>query len=189
MLEISKRAGEVRRELDQVQGEVDRLGSEKKRIEAEMEALHTRIEGPGQKLEMLGYVLAMPVVGKSGLIETPPALLHIILAFVSGLFGAMLLSLVLAVYPHNEFRFAKSHGYFRRLFLGGLVSICVFVVVGGGVAVLETGGGVFDGSGNFMSFAAIGVLAGMFSDRVALWLSRRANSFFTSDAEAPGVPG
>lgn len=178
VLLLRKQAEEARSELYSARSVVERIEAEGPELNIEIKDWRGRIEGPGLKLEMLGYLLAMPVVGKSGLIETPPALMHILLAFFSGLFGAMLISLILAVYPHNEFEFTKAHGYFKRIFLGGLVSICVFVVIGGGLAVLETGGGIFDGSGNAMSFAAIGVLAGMFSDRVALWLSQRAETFF-----------
>ena len=55
------------------------------------------------------------------------------------------------------------------------------VVLGGGTAVLGTSGGFGDGEANFLAFCAIGILAGMFSDRVAQWLSGRADAFFSRD--------
>jgi hypothetical protein len=114
----------------------------------------------------------------------PPAVVHILLAFVSGLFGALLVTLVLVVYPGNKLTLATGGGYEARIFLGGLISICVFVVLGGGTAVLGTSGGFGDGEANFLAFCAIGILAGMFSDRVAQWLSGRADAFFSRDRAA-----
>ncbi|HYD23754.1 MAG TPA: hypothetical protein VEB68_03085 [Croceibacterium sp.] len=114
----------------------------------------------------------------------PPAVIHILLAFVSGMFGALLITLVLVVYPKTELRLSSGEGrYEARIFLGGLISICVFVVLGGGTAVLGTTEGFGSGEANFLAFCAIGILAGMFSDRVAHWLSSRADAFFKGRGE------
>ncbi len=115
-------------------------------------------------------------LGGDLLIDFPPALLQIILSFVSGTFGALLLTLVLIVYPNNRFTMASDGGYGARTLLGGLIALCVYVVLNGGSAVL--GSANPSGGGNYMTFCAIAILAGMFSDRVASWLSARADAFF-----------
>ena len=120
------------------------------------------------------------LIGSGLLGDFPPAVMHILLAFVSGMFGALLVTLVLVVYPQNDLKLSTGGGgYAARIFLGGLISICIFVVLGGGTAVLGTSGGVGDGDANFLAFCSIGILAGMFSDRVAQWLSGRADAFFS----------
>jgi hypothetical protein len=110
------------------------------------------------------------------LIDIPPALLQLPLAFASGCFGALLVSLILIVYPNARIGEAKDRHAIRRTVLGGLIAICVYIVLLSGTAVLGTSRGL--GDGNHMTFSAIGILAGMFSDRVAAWLSDRANGFF-----------
>lgn len=121
-------------------------------------------------------------LGGELLVEFPPSMVQILLAFSSGLFGALLVTLVLIVYPNNELNIASAHGrYEARVLLGGLVSLCVFVVMGGGSAVLGTGSAFSGGGSNILAFCAIGILAGMFSDRVAYWLSARARSLFKEE--------
>lgn len=120
-------------------------------------------------------------LGDGLLIDLPPALLQIILSFVSGIFGALLITLVLIVYPNTKFTVASKSGYEARTFLGGLIALCVYVVLNGGSAVLGTAATVATGNNNYMAFCAIGILAGMFSDRVAAWLSKSADQFFKAD--------
>lgn len=120
-------------------------------------------------------------LGGGLLIDYPPALLQIILSFVSGTFGALLLTLVLIVYPNSGFSVATSGGYGARVLLGGLIALCVYVVLSGGSVVLGSSDPV-QGSANAMAYCAIAILAGMFSDRVAAWLSARADSFFSIGA-------
>ena len=133
--------------------------------------------------------------GGGALAELPPSIIHIVLAFVSGMFGALLLTLVFVVYPGNGLQLTTSQGgYGPRILLGGLISVCVFVVIGGGTAVLGATSALAEGDSNFLAFCAIGILAGMFSDRVTVWLSERANTFFTSQeggagGEPQGGPG
>lgn len=119
-------------------------------------------------------------LGGDLLIDFPPALLQIILSFVSGAFGALLLTLVLIVYPNSQFTITSNGGYGARTLLGGLIALCVYVVLNGGSAVLGTTAAAASGTSNYMAFCAIGILAGMFSDRVAAWLSARADAFFRS---------
>jgi len=126
------------------------------------------------------------LTGAALLGDFPPAVVHILLAFFSGMFGALLVTLVLVVYPGNTLKLSTGGGgYEARIFLGGLISICVFVVLGGGTAVLGTSGGFGEGETNFLAFCAIGILAGMFSDRVAQWLSGRADAFFSRERQKP----
>jgi len=118
------------------------------------------------------------LLGGDVLIDFPPALLQIVLAFVSGTFGALLLTLVLVVYPATSFTLTSSAGYSARILLGGLIALCVFILLSGGTAVLGTSSGFAGGEANYMAFCAVGILAGMFSDRAASWLSERADTFF-----------
>lgn len=121
-------------------------------------------------------------------VDFPPSLLQIILAFVSGLFGALLVTLILVVYPNTKLATAVGAQYSSRLLLGGLISVVVYVILGGGSAVLGNTNPFGQSQGNYMTFCAVGVLAGMFSDRVAAWLSERANTFFAEPpVEKPGA--
>lgn len=108
----------------------------------------------------------------------PPALLQIVLTFFSGLFGAIVVTLVLLVYPKSKFNITASKETWARIFLGGLIALCVYIVLLGGTAVVGASSGLSGAGSNYMAFCGIGILAGMFSDRVAFWLSDRANSFF-----------
>jgi hypothetical protein len=119
-------------------------------------------------------------LGRGVLVAMPPALMQIVLSFASGTFGGLLLTLVLVVYPNNDLNLVKGEGYGTRILLGGLISVCVFVVLSGGTAVLGTSSAYSDGKANYLTFCAIGILAGMFADRVAHWLSANADNFFDS---------
>ena len=112
------------------------------------------------------------------LVLFPPALLQILLTFFSGLFGAIVVTLVLLVYPKSKFNITASKETWARIFLGGLIALCVYIVLLGGTAVVGASSGLSGAGSNYMAFCGIGILAGMFSDRVAFWLSDRANSFF-----------
>lgn len=112
------------------------------------------------------------------LVPFPPAMLQILLSFFSGLFGAVLVTLVLLVYPRSSFDITASKETWSRVFLGGLIALCVYIVLLGGTAVMGASNGFSGAGSNYMAFCGIGILAGMFSDRVAFWLSDRANVFF-----------
>ena len=129
------------------------------------------------------------LLGGGVLVQLPPAMMQIVAAFFSGMFGALLLTLVLIVYPNVNLGIATPGGdYGERILLGGLIAICVLIVLGGGTAVLGTGNPFADGSANVRAFSAIGVLAGMFSDRVAQWLSKSATTFFGDRAQSSDAP-
>jgi len=113
------------------------------------------------------------------LTEFPPTMMQIVLAAFAGAFGALIITLVLTVYPQTKFSFAAGGGYFARILLGGLISLCVFIILSGGSAILGTTDPFNGAQANVMTFSAVGLLAGMFSDRVAHWLSDRADAFFT----------
>lgn len=115
------------------------------------------------------------------LVDFPPPVLQLLLAASAGAFGALLITLILLVYPKTELKFSTSSGFWERIMLGGFIAVCVYIVLLGGSAVLGTAS--FDqGGANYMTFCAISVLAGMFSDRVAFWLSNRADMFFKEEA-------
>jgi hypothetical protein len=105
------------------------------------------------------------------------------LATVSGLFGALLITLILFVYPDNRYKFTRTKSYFGRILLGGLIALGVFVLMFSGVAVLA--GPDSSGSAqNLIAYGGIGILAGMFSDQAAGWLSDR--SMFKPDGDSAG---
>lgn len=116
--------------------------------------------------------------GGEFLIAFPPSLLQLLLALVSGAFGALLVTLVLVVYPRTTLSIASAGGYGARILLGALIAVCVYIMLLGGTAVLGANEALSGTGANYMSFCAVAVLAGMFSDRVAAWLSTRANTFF-----------
>lgn len=129
-------------------------------------------------------------LGGDVLVGVPPSITQILLSFFSGMFGALLLTLVLIVYPKTALDLTSPESsYGARIMLGGLIAVCVFIVLGGGTAVLGTASAFAEGKANFMAFSAVSVLAGMFSDRVAHWLSERADTFFATDKDGePAAP-
>ena len=126
-------------------------------------------------------------VGIFGFTHIPPALMQITLCFLSGLFGALLITLVLLVYPNNDLSFSNTNSFWNRILLGGLIAVGVFVIIAGGVGVLGSSEAVLSGQNNFLSFCAIGMLAGGFSDRFAKWLSDNA-TMLVSNSQAPALP-
>jgi hypothetical protein len=122
------------------------------------------------------------LIGRS-LVQFPPPMLQILLTFVSGLFGALLITLVLIVYPKNVLDGAAVTQTWPRILLGGLIAMCVYVVILGGTAVLGSASELAGAGSNYMAMCGIGILAGMFSDRVAAWLSSRADAFFKHGTE------
>jgi hypothetical protein len=107
-----------------------------------------------------------------------PALVQLLLSAFSGAFGALLVTLVLIVYPNNSLGLTSSGAYGARMLLGALIAIGVYVILLAGTAVLGAQNG-FDAAGaNYMTFCAVSILAGMFSDRAAYWISIKASTFF-----------
>ena len=119
----------------------------------------------------------IPILGGEVLVSFPPALVQLWLSAVSGAFGALLVTLVLIVYPSNDLKLTSNAG-FARMALGALIAVCVYVVLLGGTALLGTSSSFDSAGSNYMTFCAVSILAGMFSDRAAFWLSDRANVFF-----------
>ena len=113
------------------------------------------------------------------LVGFPPFIVRVLLSFFSGTFGALLITMVFVVYPSKLRERVSPKLYYKRVFLGGLVALTVFIVLTGGASILGTSE-VSTDDANVMSFTAIGLLAGMFSDTVADWLSVRAKSMFSS---------
>lgn len=127
-------------------------------------------------------------VGMFGMTHIPPALMQITLCFLSGLFGALLITLVLLVYPNNDLSFSNTNSFWNRILLGGLIAVGVFVMIAGGVGVLGSSEAILNGNNNFLSFCAIGMLAGGFSDRFAKWLSDRATMLVSKAPETLPPP-
>lgn len=164
-----------------VEQSAKRLAEVERKI-ANLERQQGAARGVRESFNELAALDGRWLIGGSALAGLPPSMTQIVLAFAAGLFGALLITLVLLVYPKNKFQPSSGGGGVAgRVLLGGLISLCVFVVLGGGTAVLGASSSFADGEANFLAFCAIGILAGMFSDRVASWLSDRADSFFARE--------
>lgn len=166
----------LKRDADDVQDRLDLLQAERNDINKQSEAAARS-----------GDIIAVLKVFEDSqwplarqLVYVPPALTGIILATVSGLFGALLITLVLFVYPDNRYSFTRTESYFGRILLGGLIALGVFVLMFSGVAVLA-GPNASGSAQNLIAYGGIGILAGMFSDQAAGWLSDR--SMFKPDGE------
>jgi hypothetical protein len=191
-------AAEVAQGARQLQGQLDDLAAVNREVEDETDHLQL-LEGAREEIARQveaaaksgGIIAILRVFEESrwplakDLVYVPPALMAILLAFVSGAFGALLITLILHVYPDNAFKFTRSESYGARILLGGLIALGVFVLLFSGVAVLG-GAGAAGGSHNLMAYSAIGLLAGMFSDQAAAWLSDR--SVFKADAGSDPKP-
>jgi hypothetical protein len=124
-------------------------------------------------------VLLQPwVLSGNALVQFPPPLLQFLLTYVSGLFGALLITLILIVYPSNLVTKAADARPVTRTFLGGFIALSVYIVLLSGTALLGSANSGTGAGTNYMAFCGIGILAGMFSDRVAGWLSKQADQFF-----------
>lgn len=173
----SDRSVEVQRLLAGVGKRLETLAGEERRLQGTV----TGFEGTRAHFRLLD-ALEMPWWVPLDFVKLPPFIIHVLLSFFSGMFGALLITMVFVVYPSKLRERVSTKLYYKRIFLGGLVAVTVFIVVAGGASIL---GGTDSGQvgTNFMSFAAIGLLAGMFSDLVADWLSDRAKTMFSSDRE------
>ena len=159
----------LKREADDLQDRLDLLQSERNDINKQVEAAARS-----------GDIIAVLKVFEDSrwplakqLVYVPPALTGIILATVSGLFGALLITLILFVYPDNRYKFTRTKSYYGRILLGGLIALGVFVLMFSGVAVLA-GPNASGSAQNLIAYGGIGILAGMFSDQAAGWLSDRS---------------
>jgi hypothetical protein len=167
----------LKRDADDVQDRLDLLLAERNDINKQTEAAARS----GDIIAILRVFEDSQWPLAKQLVYVPPALTGIILATVSGLFGALLITLILFVYPDNRYKFTRSKSYFGRILLGGLIAIGVFVLMFSGVAVLA-GPNASGSAQNLIAYSGIGILAGMFSDQAAGWLSDR--SMFKPEGEA-----
>ena len=172
----------LKRDVDDIQDRLDLLQTERTAIDKQSEAAARS-----------GDIIAVLKVFEDSrwplarqLVYVPPVLTGIILASVSGLFGALLITLILFVYPDNRYKFTRTKSYFGRILLGGLIALGVFVLMFSGVAVLA-GPNASGSAQNLIAYGGIGILAGMFSDQAAGWLSDR--SMFKPDADEARAGG
>lgn len=171
----------LKRDSDDVQDRLDLLQAERNAIDKQLEAAARS----GDIIAVLKVFEDSRWPLASQLVYVPPALTGILLATVSGLFGALLITLILFVYPDNRYKFTRTESYFGRILLGGLIALGVFVLMFSGVAVLA-GPNASGSAQNLVAYGGIGILAGMFSDQAAGWLSDR--SMFKPDGEVVEPP-
>lgn len=139
-----------------------------------LRSVFSEITSIRQNLPLLAFAL-----------QLPPFCIQILLAISSGVFGSLLVTLILLVYPNNEFEISKSSEFTGRLILGGLISLCVYMILGAGSTIIGGGfAGLQAGDINVMGFSFACVLAGAFSDRVAAWLSNNAKEIFKIDTNS-----
>jgi hypothetical protein len=108
------------------------------------------------------------------MVRLPSSILAIFLSFSSGLFGALLIHLILICYPDNTYSISRTAQIWQYVLLGGLIAVAVYVALGAGSSVLGFSGSKIGNPTNFFAYSAIGLFSGMFSDRAADWLSTRA---------------
>jgi len=177
--DMNEDADAIRAGLDGISGFNRDIEDEKDQIKLLEEERRTIADQSAAAGKASGIIVILRVFEDSPwplarqLVYVPPALMAIVLAFASGLFGALLITLVIFVYPDSRFKFTRSASYGGRILLGGLIALGVFVLLFSGVAVLG-GSGTSGNSQNLMAYAAIGILSGMFSDQAAGWLSQRS---------------
>lgn len=125
------------------------------------------------------YVIRNGLGPLGGITSWPPFALQVLLALLSGCVGALLVALVLIVYPHNKISLGRSANFEATLALGGLVAICIYLTLGAGSSVLGAPlAGADAAKVNVSALSFICLLAGAFSDQVADWLSNRATTLF-----------
>jgi hypothetical protein len=171
----------LKRDADDVQDRLDLLQAERNAIDKQLEAAARS----GDIIAVLAVFEDSQWPLAKQLVYVPPALTGIVLASVSGLFGALLITLILFVYPDNRYSFTRTKSFFGRILLGGLIALGVFVLMFSGVAVLA-GPNASGSAQNLIAYGAIGILAGMFSDQAAGWLSDR--SMFKPDGVDSSSP-
>ncbi|MFL6858171.1 MAG: hypothetical protein ACJ8EB_09730 [Allosphingosinicella sp.] len=171
----------LKRDADDIQDRLDLLQAERNTIDKQLETAARS----GDIIAVLKVFEDSKWPLAAELVYVPPALTGIILASVSGLFGALLITLILFVYPDNRYKFTRTKSYYGRILLGGLIALGVFVLMFSGVAVLA-GPNASGSAQNLIAYGGIGILAGMFSDQAAGWLSDR--SVFKPDAEGGNPP-
>ncbi|HEY0412429.1 MAG TPA: hypothetical protein VGD66_04740 [Allosphingosinicella sp.] len=162
-------AAGLKRDAQDVQDRLDLLQAERNTIDKQLETAARS----GDIIAVLKVFEDSQWPLASELVYVPPALTGIILASVSGLFGALLITLILFVYPDNRYKFTRTKSYYGRILLGGLIALGVFVLMFSGVAVLA-GPNASGSAQNLIAYGGIGILAGMFSDQAAGWLSDRS---------------
>jgi ferritin-like protein len=174
-------AAGLKRDAEDIQDRLDLLQAERNDIDKQAEAAARS----GDIIAVLKVFEDSRWPLASQLVYVPPALTGIILASSSGLFGALLITLVLFVFPNNRYKFTRTKSYYGRILLGGLIALGVYVLMFSGVAVLA-GPNASGSAQNLIAYGGIGILAGMFSDQAAGWLSDR--SVFKPDAEGANPP-
>ena len=186
LLESGPKWVKAGREVRIAQARLQRIEADLQELNAQ-QAERTAVRQSFAELEAFG---GSGWWGAEALAGLSPAVTQIVLVFVSGLFGGLLITMVLVVHPNSGLGLGTPGGdYGALIMLGGLIAICVFVVIGGGTAVLGASEPLADGEANFLAFCTIGILSGMFSERVANWLSERANNFFSRSRQAATTNG
>jgi len=122
-------------------------------------------------------------------LDIPPSTLPFYLIFLSGLFGAVLFQIIVRVYPDNGLIRDHSDNFVYRIVLGGAIAVALFVLLASGSALLGSAENLANANRNIYSLSSIGVLAGMFSNRVAAWLSARADMFLSHQEDNAPVNG
>ena len=127
----------------------------------------------------------LPFLGSPAM-HASPFVLQFALALFAGGLGALLITLIVIVYPGTPNITVTTVNFYPRVVVGGLIAICVYLVLGTGSSFLNAGISGIDASKmNISGMAFITILAGAFSDRAAGWMSRRADIFFSTPPSAP----
>jgi hypothetical protein len=148
------------------------------RAQLQVRALTPQQQKVSSSFSDMDVLLSGPTAVGRILVTFPPAMFQILLMFFSGLFGAVLITFILLVYPTKVVDISDTTGTWARILLGGMIALCVYIVLLAGTAILGTNSELSAAGSNYLAFSGIGILAGMFSDKVAGWLSDQADAFF-----------
>ena len=192
------RADKIMDAIDENNAAIAHKEDHLKSLEATRESLNQQLESVAKSSQIMAVLdvfqrkCAWQIgcsPGSDILVHVPPTLMAIFVAFSSGMFGALLITLVLYVYPDNRYSFTRSHSFGGRILLGGLIALGVFVLLFSGVAVLGGSDNAAEGTHNVMAYSAIGILCGMFSDQAAAWLSGQAATLLKQQQERQAEDG
>lgn len=149
------------------------------------DALNSVIQGTMVELDMIDSNL----IAISYLIYVPPLLCAVLLVAIAGALGSLISILFFKVYPgssSNHLVANRGVGEFNRVALGSMVSVAIFLAMGSTTLVLNPGSALSGGLGtNAVSLSFIGILGGVFSEKVATWLAGRVDGFLREPGKKP----
>lgn len=149
-LQTRPTALDLHRAAEMSRRDADRARASLEALRADLETAHSNAEAGETLSEAFDDTSGLGATWLPGgrtFIAFSPFLLQILMALGAGAFGALLLTLILTVYPKSDLRFTTGEGFEARILLGGLISVCVYVILSGGASIIG-GAGNLEGGAN-----------------------------------------